>query len=139
MNAIIMDQTQTKTKPCSKEETNTHINNDNRRETRVHKKEVPKYGTQFGHSKSTKKTSMIWVLSQNINGIPHDKDTEKSQEIKHFLGQLEINSVILWQEIKLYWPQVPYDSKWSLQHSQPLFYEVLSYNEHEPTLTTPMQ
>ena len=89
------------------------------------------YGKEYGDKKRNKEYNDIRIHSQNINGISADRKGEKSKECITYLQARDPFSVTAWQEIKLHWPKVPLDSKWSNRKKHPNFITRLGYNEKE--------
>ena len=92
------------------------------------------YGFRQGHTRVTKHPQEVRVFSQNVNGVPHDKSHDKSVAIINYLKSLDGNTVTLWQEIQLFWPKVPGDSRWNVRDKKPNFTTVFGYNRLEDPL-----
>ena len=89
------------------------------------------YGIRHGNTINTKSTNTIRITSQNINGIPAEKGAPKSYQCFSSLQDHRSYDVALWQEIKLYWPKLPLDSKWKHRTKNPTFRTQLAYNTHD--------
>ena len=97
------------------------------------------FGATLGDRLEYLKEGRIRICSQNINGIPADGTKDKSLQCIQWLKEREPESVTLWQEIKLFWPNVTLDSKWSLRDKKPNYHAVFAYNKKEKCLGTKQQ
>ena len=69
-----------------------------------------------------------WPVHSNI---PYNKTNDKSIQCVNHLKAQDNNTVSLWQEIQLYWPEVPVDSKWAARDKRINYQTILAYNQLE--------
>ena len=98
------------------------------------------YGFCQGHRRLAKHSNDIRVFSHNVNGVSYDKSNDKSIQCVNHLKAQDNNTVSLWQEIQVYWPKVPTDSKWLARDKKINYRTVFGYNRLEdPTPLEPTQ
>ena len=89
------------------------------------------YGIKHGNTLAKKNNNLVRIISQNINGLPLKKLDPKSHQCFSFLQNNRLYDVALWQEIKLFWPEIPLDLQWKHRSKSPAFKTQLSYNKME--------
>jgi len=93
----------------------------------------------FGDRKTNNRTNCIQIVSQNINGIPVDQMAEKSLLITQYAQAHDQHDIILWQETKIFWPKVPFDSRWDNHFQARTHKAFFVFNTEQPHQSAPIQ